>query len=164
MLSTPNKNIFILACEKHSGKTTALLQWIKDKENIAGILSPDIHGVRHFYDIEKHAYFKMLATENDKTLPVGKYIFSKAAFDKANSILLSIKNKFIIIDEIGPLETSGKGFTKTLQTILKNKKYSNLLLVVRKELIENVLIYFCIDKEDVLFLSIEDVQNNKIDI
>ena len=164
MLSTPNKNIFILACEKYSGKTTALLHWVKDKQNIAGILSPDIDGVRHFYDIEKHAYFNMLATENEETLPVGKYIFSKAAFDKANDILLSIKNKFIIIDEIGPLETSGKGFAATLQTILKNKNYSNLLLVVRKDLVENMLTYFSIDKDDLLFLSIEDVQKNKIDI
>jgi nucleoside-triphosphatase len=164
MLFTPNKNIFILACEKHSGKTTALLQWIKDKENIAGILSPDINGVRHFYDIEHATYFTMLASANEETLPVGKYIFSKGAFDKANSILLSIKNKFIIIDEIGPLELTGNGFADTLKIILRNKNYSNLLLVVRNELVEDVVNYFSIDKKEVCFITIEDVTNNKIQI
>jgi nucleoside-triphosphatase len=164
MLFTPNKNIYILACEKHSGKTTALLQWIKDKENIAGILSPDINGERQFYDIEQATYFTMLATENEETLPVGKYIFSEAAFDKANSILLAIKNKFIIIDEIGPLELASKGFADTLQNILQNNNYLKLLLVVRNELVEDVVNYFSIDKKEVCFITIEDVTNNKIQI
>jgi nucleoside-triphosphatase len=164
MLSTPNKNIFILTCEKHSGKTTALQQWIKDKENIAGILSPDINGTRHFYDIEQATYFTMLATENEETLSVGKYIFSKGAFDKANSILFSIKNKSIIIDEIGPLELAGKGFADTVQIILQNKNYTNLLLVVRNELVDDVVNYFSIAVNEIQFITIEDVKNGTTEI
>jgi nucleoside-triphosphatase len=158
MLSTPNKNIFMLACEKHIGKTTALLQWIKDKQNIVGILSPDVNSVRHFYDIEQATYFTMLATENEETLTVGKYIFSKPAFDKANNILLTIKNKFIIIDEIGPLEVAGKGFAETLQIILQNKNYTNLLLVVRNELVHSVVEYFNIDKKEIEFITVDDLK------
>lgn len=158
MLYTPNKNIFILTCEKHSGKTTALLQWIKDKEKIAGILSPDVNSVRHFYDIEKGNYFTMLATANEEPLPVGKYIFSKAAFDKANSILLSIKNKFIIIDEIGPLELTGNGFADTVKIILQEKSYSNLLLVVRNELVHDVVNYFSLQIDKIKFITIVDLK------
>jgi nucleoside-triphosphatase len=162
MLSTPNKNIIILACEKHSGKTTTLLQWVKDKENIAGILSPDINGVRQFYDIEQGSYFTMLATANEETLQIGKYVFSKASFDRANKILLAIKNKFIIIDEIGPLELTGSGFTNTLKIILQNKNYSNLLLVIRNELVKDLIEYFNIDEKEIHFITIEDLKKQYI--
>ncbi len=164
MLSTPNKNIYILACEKHSGKTTTLLQWIKDKKNIAGILSPDVNGERMFYNIANGEYFTILASENNETLPIGKYVFSKAAFDKANSILLEIKNKFIVIDEIGPLELMGKGFADTLKNILLHKKYTNLLLVIRKELVNDLINFFSIHKKNIYFINIEDIINNQIEV
>lgn len=164
MLSTPNKNIYILACEKHSGKTTALLQWIKDKKNIAGILSPVVQEERMFYNIANGEYFTMLATAYEETLLVGKYAFSKTAFDKANTILLETKNKFIVIDEIGPLELLGKGFADTLKNILLHKKYTNLLLVIRKELVNDLINFFSIDKKNIHFINIEDIVNNQIEV
>jgi nucleoside-triphosphatase len=162
MLFTPNKNIIILACEKHSGKTTALLQWIKDKENIAGILSPVVNEERMFYNITNGEYFTMLAAANEETLLVGKYAFSKTAFDKANALLQETKNKFVIIDEIGPLELMGKGFADTLKNILQEKSYTNLLLVVRNELVDDMVEYFSIDVNDLQFLTINDLANGKI--
>lgn len=152
MLFTPNK-IYLLVCEKHSGKTTALMQWVKDKKKMAGILSPVVNEERMFYNITDGTYFKMLATENEESLPVGKYIFSKAAFDKANNILLAEKNKFIIIDEIGPLEFMGKGFADTLKNILQQKNYTNLLLVVREGLVDDVVEYFNIDEIELLSIN-----------
>ncbi len=163
MLFTPNK-IYILVCEKHSGKTNALMQWIKDKKNISGILSPVVHNERMFYNIANSEYFTMLATANEETLLVGKYAFSKTAFDKANTILLDTKNKFIVIDEIGPLELTGKGFADTLKNILLQKNYTNLLLVVRKELVDDLVNFFLIDKENIQFINIEDIVNNKIEV
>lgn len=164
MLFTPNK-IYILVCKKHSGKTTALMQWVKGNKNIAGILSPVVNDERMFYNIANGTYFNMLATESEaEALPIGKYIFSKTAFDKANTILLEAKNKFTIIDEIGPLELMGMGFADTLKNILQEKNYINLLLVVRDGLVDDVVKQFCFDKNEVNFITIEDIKNNKIEI
>lgn len=164
MLFTPNK-IYILVCKKHSGKTTALMQWVKGNKNIAGILSPVVNDERMFYNIANGTYFTMLATESEaEALPIGKYIFSKTAFDKANTILLEAKNKFTIIDEIGPLELMGNGFADTLKNILQHKNYTNLLLVVRNGLVDDVVKQFCFDRNEVNFITIEDIKNNKIEI
>lgn len=161
MLFTPNK-IYILVCEKHSGKTTALMQWIKDKKNIAGILSPVVNEERMFYNIANGEYFNMLATANEETLLVGKYAFSKAAFDKANTALKETKNQFVIIDEIGPLELMGKGFADTLKNILQEKSYTNLLLVVRNGMADDVVNYFSIYANEMQFIGIDDLLNDKI--
>jgi nucleoside-triphosphatase len=161
MLFTPNK-IYILVCEKHSGKTTALMQWVKDKKNMAGILSPVVNEERMFYNIANGEYFTMLATANEETLLVGKYAFSKTAFDKANTILKEIKNQFVIIDEIGPLELMGKGFADTLKNILQQKNYANLLLVVRNGLVDDMVEYFSIDVNEKQFIGIDDFVKDKI--
>jgi nucleoside-triphosphatase len=161
MLFTPNK-IYILVCEKHSGKTTALMQWIKNKKNMVGILSPVVNEERMFYNIANGEYFTMLATANEETLLVGKYAFSKTAFNKANALLQEVKNQFVIIDEIGPLELMHKGFGDTLKNILHDKKYTNLLLVVRNGLVDDVVKYFSIDTNELQFLTINDLANDKI--
>jgi nucleoside-triphosphatase len=161
MLFTPN-NIYILVCEKHSGKTTALMQWVKGKENIAGILSPVVNEERMFYNIADGEYFTMLAAANEETLLVGKYAFSKTAFDKANALLQETKNKFVIIDEIGPLELMDNGFADTLKNILLQKSYTDLLLVVRNGLVDDVVKKFSIDTNDLQFLTINDLANGKI--
>jgi nucleoside-triphosphatase len=118
-----NPSVYILTGKKHSGKTTHLLNnYVVDK-NVAGILSPVINGKRFFLDIktkERFDYGSKPRMRQD-ILQIGNYAFSQKAFDKAVSILensLHEKPSWLIIDEIGPLELSGKGFCRLLEKLM----------------------------------------------
>ncbi len=146
-----NKQIHILVAAKHSGKTTRLLQWSANRNNVFGILTPIVDGKRIFMNAHTKEPFQMeAATTETEILEVGKYRFSKAAFDKASEILLTalgLPDGYIIIDEIGPLELRGLGFAATIKTILANeKKNLQIVLVVREELLEKVVAYFNLER------------------
>jgi len=146
--------IFILKGATGSGKTTFLVNYCKQK-NAGGVLSPVITDKRHFLNIETKETKLMEAQENEtEILNVGRYKFSAKVFEWANQILTDCVNKnyeTIIIDEIGPLELQGKGFAETLKSILSHTEMkSDLLLVIRENLVNDVLNYFGIKKEDVV--------------
>ena len=54
-----------------------------------------------------------------------------------------------MIDEIGPMELRGKGFSKVLKEILMHRK-EKLLLVVREGLAKKVKDYFAIDNDVII--------------
>jgi len=146
--------IYILKGAVGSGKTTYLVNYCKGKKAIGGILSPVINGKRHFLNIRSNEIKLMESFEVEtETLNIGRYKFSAKAFEWANKILIDCTNKnyeTIIIDEIGPLELQGKGFAETLKFLLSHHETkSDLLLVVRENLANDVLDYFGIKKENV---------------
>jgi nucleoside-triphosphatase len=145
--------VYILKGAVGSGKTTYLMNYCKVKQNTAGILSPVINGKRHFLNISSNEMKLMESSEEEtETLNIGRYKFSAKAFEWANKILIDCTNKkyeTIIIDEIGPLELQGKGFAETLKFFLiHNEIKSDLLLVIRENLANQVLHYFGIRKAD----------------
>jgi nucleoside-triphosphatase THEP1 len=142
-----NKQIHIVAAAKHSGKTTKLLQWCANRNDVFGILTPIVYGSRIFMDAHTKEPFHMEAKADETDiLEVGKYRFSKASFDKASAILLAAlqqPNGFIIVDEIGPLELRELGFSTTVKSMLEDKKNRlQLVLVVREELLQKVVAHF----------------------
>jgi nucleoside-triphosphatase THEP1 len=150
--------IYVLKGAIGSGKTTYLLNYCKGKKAIGGILSPVIDGKRYFLNIENKETKLMEAAEDEtEILNIGKYKFSSDAFEWANKILMDCVNEnyeTIIIDEIGPLELQGKGFAAALKFILSHTKIkSDLLLIVRENLVSDVLNYFEIKKEDVFYFE-----------
>ena len=150
--------IYILKGAIGSGKTTSLLNYCKGKNTVGGILSPVIKGKRHFVDIRSNEMKLMESSEDEtETLNIGRYKFSLKAFEWANQILINCVNKnyeTIVIDEIGPLELQGKGFATTLKLFLNNEDIkSDLLLVVRESLVNDVLNYFGIKKENVFYFE-----------
>jgi nucleoside-triphosphatase len=141
-----NPSVYILTGKKHSGKTTHLLNnYVVDK-NVAGILSPVINGKRFFLDIKTKERFDMEASPDEKdVLQIGNYAFSQKAFDKAVSILensLHEKPSWLIIDEIGPLELSGKGFCSLLEKLIAGPLSVRILIVIREELVSAVINQF----------------------
>jgi nucleoside-triphosphatase THEP1 len=136
-------NIFILTGPVHSGKTTALQAFIKRKPDAGGILSPVIQGRRWFQDIYSGVIFEAEAEEGEASLKIGKYNFSIAAFSRASGILKnSVQTEWIIIDEIGPLELDNQGFAKVLRELVQSKDVQNLLIVVRENLVKEVVEHF----------------------
>ena len=92
----------------------------------------------------------MEATMEEETLTVGRFIFSKAAFDKAIQIIRDsiTKEGWLVIDEIGPLELEGKGFYTIINEILILRK-NKTILVVRKGMVEKVKDCFMINATEV---------------
>jgi len=143
--------VYILSGPIRSGKTTQLLNWSTGKNNIYGILTPDVKNKRVFMDIHSKEQFDMEASIEDKAIiTIGQFTFSQLAFLKAIEIIRdAINNKktgWLIIDEIGPLELKNNGFATVLNEtihVVNNKK--KILLVVREGLSEKVKKQFRID-------------------
>lgn len=140
--------IFILTAPIRSGKTTSLIKWSEQRNDVHGILTPVVDGKRIFLDIATNEQWAMEATlrqtqGNEETLLIGRFVFSKKGFEKAIQLIRdSIDKKgWLIIDEIGPLELRGEGFHDVVKEVLANRK-ENILVVVREGLAEQVQQYF----------------------
>ncbi len=100
----------------------------------------------------------MEATGGEKTLAVGRFVFSKAGFAKAIQIIRDsiTREGWLVIDEIGPLELRGEGFYNVLKEVLavRNEK---IVLVVREGLEEEVKNQFKITNtgliKDIAFIN-----------
>lgn len=143
-----NSNIILLTAPIRCGKTTALFHWQKGKKHIHGILSPDIEGLRKIYNLHTQEIIDFqLAKENSKEdIKIGRFIFAKSGFEKAQKILMDLCNEntpknLIIIDEIGKLELAGQGFEPALSSFFDFYKEKNtpILCVVRDYLLAEVI-------------------------
>lgn len=143
----PDTGIYLLTGAVGSGKTTALLHWTTNRNDVAGILSLQVEGKRMFFDLQHKERFPMEAADMESgVVSVGRYRFSKNNFEKATQILRNalLTDCWLIIDEIGPLELRGEGFHDVLKETLQQRK-NKLLLVVREGLSETVMDYFGIE-------------------
>lgn len=143
------QNIFTFSKPIHSGKTTSLMNWCKEKKNVKGILMPEVDGLKYFYDIEQNKIFNAEILNDSKLVDelqiIGNYRFSYAAFEKANHIIknsIMLNTDWLIIDEIGKLELQEKGFHSSLKSILTSSSKINLLIVVRDTLIKEVTDFY----------------------
>ena len=160
-----NKKIRILTGEKHSGKTTAIQQWIAGKNNVVGVLSPIIQDMRHFQLIPSQEVFLMESMdEKEPTYAIGRYCFSVAAFEKAINYLLArcTQNQvsYLVIDEIGPLELQGEGFHELLMELIQNRHSANyeLLLVIREGITTEFITHYGLLPEDCTMLQKEALE------
>jgi nucleoside-triphosphatase THEP1 len=150
-----NEPIYILTGEVHSGKTTSIAKWIERGNTVNGILTPDINGKRFFLNAQTKEQFEMEApTGETYVLQVGKYVFSKAAFDKASEVLrrgLMQTSGWLIVDEIGPLELKQKGFYEVVkQIVASDNPEMKKLFVVRQSLVDEVISFFRIQNYTII--------------
>ena len=136
-------NVYIFPGQKHAGKTSTLIEWKRDKDDVYGIFTPVVNNKRVFMNAATGEQFSMEAEVDEKDVfIIGKYRFSKKGFEKAiNIIREGVKNEsgWLIIDEIGPLELRGEGFHDVLIEIISTKTDElKLVLVVREELVQEV--------------------------
>ena len=134
---------FILTAPIQSGKTVSLISWSANRNDVNGIFTPVVGGKRVFMNAQTKEQFPMEATGEEETLVVGRFVFSKAGFDKAIQIIRNAIHKegWLIIDEIGPLELKGEGFCDVLKEVLALRR-EKILLVVREGLAEQVKDHF----------------------
>ncbi|MFZ7115232.1 MAG: nucleoside-triphosphatase [Bacteroidota bacterium] len=158
------KEVYILTGTIHSGKSSTLGKWCQTRNDVFGILSPVENGKRFFQDISSGEKFPMEATSDEiSTIPIGKFKFSMNAFSKAVEVLSGSsynKKGWLVIDEIGPLELSGRGFDEVLKEILQaSASNMKIILVVRDTLKEDVIQRYSLNDhliKEVNFLSGQD--------
>jgi len=140
------QQIYILTGPIQSGKTTSLISWSANRNDVFGILTPIVNGNRVFMNAHNKEQFIMEAAEHEKeVLTVGKYTFSKANFDTAIQVIRAAiqKNGWLIIDEVGPLELKNEGFNSILKEVLTDRT-EKTLVVVREGLTSEVENHFLI--------------------
>jgi nucleoside-triphosphatase THEP1 len=152
------RKIVVVSGEINIGKTTALQQWLSTNHHykITGFLTPKTLQERIFLKIDSNTYLKMLAEEDESdSLNIGKYKFSISSFnDITNYTLKSLESKpdFVVLDEIGPLELKGLGFHELLKSLLSSD--SNLILVIRNTLLEDIIQHYKLYEYDLEIIEI----------
>jgi len=135
--------IYILSAPIQSGKTTSLIQWSETRKDVHGILTPVVNGKRVFMNAQTKEQFPMEAEGEEETLAIGRFVFSKAGFDKAIQVIKDAitQDGWLVIDEIGPMELKDEGFSEVLKETLALKK-EKIVLVVREGIADLVTDHF----------------------
>ncbi|MEH1006133.1 nucleoside-triphosphatase [Winogradskyella sp. ECml5-4] len=151
--------IYILRGDIRIGKTTALQEWCKNRDDVDGVLCPDnAEGKRYFLEVKSKNEFE-LETELDTEaiIEIGNFKFLKSAFEKANAYLQSVasenESQYLIIDELGKLELKNEGLHASAEKLISNYKSDerqHLILVVRDYLLDAVLKHYAIAKYEIL--------------
>lgn len=149
-------NIYILTAPVQAGKTTALMNWAAQKENIGGILAPDADGLRRLYTLHNRQWHSFQLTEAaakatgpDGVINIGKFYFDASAFALAREAVAEcLEHPFdwAVIDEVGKLELKGEGLEPAVRQAVAHFKSpgaaGRLLLVVREALLTEVIAHY----------------------
>jgi nucleoside-triphosphatase THEP1 len=142
--------VIIITGEVHEGKTTFAYSVVnlllKEKIKVSGFLAIAINenGERKgfdLYDIEKEESSNLCTVvKTGKNVQTGKYYFNDDTIKKGNSILdpgnLS-DTQLVVIDEIGPLELKGQGWSSAIDNLTRNITTPQLW-IVRKGIIGKI--------------------------
>lgn len=140
--------IIILAGQVQSGKTTTLMEWIKERSDVTGFLCPDIDGIRNLYMIESNILlpFEVKNENVEPTIHIGRFIFYTSGFESVKKWLkktVDTDKRWVIIDEIGKLELEDNGFEPELTQFIDTVRYRSeditLIIVVREQLKDKMI-------------------------
>lgn len=156
-----NKNILIYTGPIKSGKSSRLYDFSKNRKGVAGILSLVIDNKKYLYSIrtkEQRLLEVNTKEKNRNVVSVGKYFFDENVFKWAKEILkndLREKPDLIILDEIGPLELSGKGLAPTAFEIIKKSLAGKqkVVVVLRESFVIRFLEYFELNDSDIDYFT-----------
>ena len=151
--------IYILRGDIRTGKTTALVEWCKNRDDVDGVLCPDnAEGKRYFQEVKSKTKFEFeTELETEAIIEIGNFKFLKSAFEKANTYLLAVasenESQYLIIDELGKLELKKEGLHLSVERLILNyetNEKKHLILVVRDYLLEAVLTHYSISEYKIL--------------
>ncbi len=166
-----NKQVFIITGEKVEGKTSLLVEVLEflQKQNfsLSGFYA------KGFWENNKRSAFDMVNIKTGKSIPLCKsketknwdkffnYYFNPEALKAGNQILGDeniINSDLIVVDEIGKLDISGNIWHDTISKITSMKKH-NLLIVVRKAFVEDVVNYWKMENVTIFEVGKDDARN-----
>jgi nucleoside-triphosphatase THEP1 len=143
--------VVIITGDVQQGKTTftrkVVAGLVEKKVSIAGFLAIGIHkgGKRTgftLYDIKTSEEMELCSGEpDDNKIRFGHYYFNNDAIEKGREIL-NIKNlsgnQLIVIDEVGPLELTNRGWNSAIEDLCRNSDLPQLW-VVRRDILKSVI-------------------------
>jgi nucleoside-triphosphatase THEP1 len=143
--------IILMSGPVRSGKTTALMEYIRTHPGWGGFLSPDTEAHRILYRIRNGEAipFETKETENGPTsVSIGKFHFLQDSFRQAGSWITEEAEdpglKGLILDEIGKLELLNRGFHEYFSNLLKMQPDKILVVVVRDTLVPAVIDHYAL--------------------
>ncbi|WP_299120103.1 nucleoside-triphosphatase [uncultured Winogradskyella sp.] len=146
--------IYILTGDIRTGKTSALLDWTKDRNDVDGLLCPDDeNGKRYFLKIKSQEKLELeVESQSEMVITIGPFHFLKSVFKEANKFLIALslktKSQYLIIDELGKLELKNKGLHDAAEKLVLDYVFNgnrHLILVVRTSLLEEIVNYYQIE-------------------
>jgi nucleoside-triphosphatase THEP1 len=171
--------IFILTGPVHSGKTTLLKKVVRElmgqKYRLDGFLSEAVHENEETvgYDLfdlkEERAIPLIRRTGKKEWQRIGSYFFIPEGLAEAENIILrGTKADILVVDEVGPLELSGKGFWPALKQVVF-KPLPSFLFVMRINVLKDFLAIlgkgeikiFNIKSKEVFHQMIEEIKIEK---
>ncbi|MCK4747762.1 MAG: DUF2478 domain-containing protein [Bacteroidales bacterium] len=170
-----HQHIFLVTGGVQSGKTTFVNKLVerlwKDRLRVAGFLSEGtmMDGVRVGFtlvDLQSGRRIPLASVEPVKGwTPFRRFYFNPEAWKKGETIIregLLEDPHLIVIDEVGPLELQGAGWSAILDE-LAAKRPAVQLWVVRKQCLQEVIETWDILPEHVFSLKIAG-QDNMLDV
>jgi nucleoside-triphosphatase THEP1 len=167
------KVLFIIGTQG-SGKTTLLSNLIDKFKNRgirpAGILAPGYwsNGHRSGFDIvniKTNEKAVLCNTDSDEAVQqIGQFYFKQKGIDLGKKALdgNNLENTDVfIIDEIGPLELRGEGWSKELEVLLNNN-VNSILLTARESIFDKILEIWSIKPEFVHHIGDGEFDENKM--
>jgi len=159
--------IFILTGPVHSGKTTLLKEVVRElkekKYRIDGFLSEAVWTREEtvgydLFDLKKERSIPLIRrTGEEEWQKIGSYFFIPQSLTEAEKIILRGKEAdILVVDEVGPLELSGRGFWPALKQVVF-QPLNSYILVIRKNIIKDFLAM--LGKSEV---KIFDIKNKEI--
>jgi nucleoside-triphosphatase THEP1 len=124
---------------KTSALTTLVAKWRASGKKVRGLLAHRVMENGHLvgYDLEVIGEEKrsVLARKRGTGVEqIGPFVFFEEALARGRRALRSAaRAQIAVVDEIGPLELSGKGWIHEVERLLRKSK-ATLILVVRTEL------------------------------
>ena len=171
--------IFILTGPVHSGKTTLLKKVVRElkekKYRIDGFLSETVWKKEEIvgydlFDLKKERSIPFIRKTGEKEWQkIGSYFFIPQSLDEAEKIIVRGKEAdILVVDEVGPLELSGKGFWPALKQVIFHP-LNSYLLVVRINILKDFLAMlgkskvkiFDIKNKDIFAQLIEEIKIEK---
>jgi nucleoside-triphosphatase THEP1 len=166
--------VVIITGDIQQGKTTfaqkLISKLLEQRIMVAGFLSIGINenGIRTGFilsDIETARQIELCSDKKDeKRLKLGRFYFNQEAISFGNEILNTdnlVDNQLIVIDEIGPLELNGQGWSSSIDKITRSYMIPHLW-VVRKSLVQKISRKWNIGNVyvfDITDSSIQEVEN-----
>ncbi len=166
-----NRTVFIVTGEKHSGKTTYIQNVVEclNNNNIkhGGFIAEgefennqrSKFTLKNLTNNEQHIICSTTPTDND--LKVGRFYFSKEGIEFGENILQPENlsdNKIVFIDEVGPFELKGKGWSNSIEKLLENPDILQIW-TVRESLKYEVLKRFDITNALIFDISKDNTKN-----
>ncbi len=162
-----NKKIFIITGKVGSGKTDCIKSLIENFQDnnisVSGVYSSRImeDDTITGYDvvtISTNKPVKFLRKEGELTQQrIGRFYIFNEGLDAGNTELQNNSSLIKIVDEIGKLELSGKGWMNSVEQIIK-KSECHLILVVRENHVSEIIEKLRIEPVFVLNVSERDCE------